>query len=55
MLAKLPTDEELYSAFCRKDMSLNGIVFIAVRTTGIYCRAGCPAPMPLSRNVEFFR
>jgi AraC family transcriptional regulator, regulatory protein of adaptative response / methylated-DNA-[protein]-cysteine methyltransferase len=55
MLAKLPSDEELYGAFCRKDMSLDGIVFVAVRTTGIFCRPGCPAPVPLSRNVEFFR
>jgi AraC family transcriptional regulator of adaptative response/methylated-DNA-[protein]-cysteine methyltransferase len=55
MLAKLPGDEELYGAFCRKDMSLDGIVFIALRTTGIFCRPGCPAPMPLSRNVEFYR
>jgi len=55
MLSKLPGDEELYGAFCRKDMSLDGIVFVAVRTTGIFCRPGCPAPMPLGRNVEFFR
>jgi AraC family transcriptional regulator of adaptative response/methylated-DNA-[protein]-cysteine methyltransferase len=55
MLAKLPNHEELYGAFCRKDMSLDGIVFVAVRTTGIFCRPGCPAPVPLSRNVEFFR
>jgi AraC family transcriptional regulator, regulatory protein of adaptative response / methylated-DNA-[protein]-cysteine methyltransferase len=55
MLAKLPGHDELYGAFCRKDMSLDGIVFVAVRTTGIFCRPGCPAPMPLSRNVEFFR
>jgi AraC family transcriptional regulator, regulatory protein of adaptative response / methylated-DNA-[protein]-cysteine methyltransferase len=25
---------------------------IAVRTTGIFCRPGCPAPAPLARNVE---
>jgi AraC family transcriptional regulator of adaptative response/methylated-DNA-[protein]-cysteine methyltransferase len=55
MLAKLPSHEELYGALCRKDLSLVGIVFIAVRTTGIFCRPGCPAPRPLSRNVEFFR
>src|SRR5215475_13728002 len=54
MLAKLPSHEELYGAFCRKDMSLDGIVFVAVRRTGIFCRPGCPAPAPLSRNVEFF-
>jgi AraC family transcriptional regulator of adaptative response/methylated-DNA-[protein]-cysteine methyltransferase len=55
MLAKLPAHEKLYGAFRSKDLSLDGIVFVAVRTTGIFCRPGCPAPMPLSRNVEFFR
>ncbi len=25
---------------------------VAVRTTGIFCRAGCPAPAPLPGNVE---
>jgi AraC family transcriptional regulator of adaptative response/methylated-DNA-[protein]-cysteine methyltransferase len=26
----------------------------AVRTTGIYCRVGCPSRRPLARNVTFF-
>jgi len=28
--------------------------YTAVRTTGIFCRAGCPARAPLARNVELF-
>lgn len=28
--------------------------FIAVTTTGIFCRPGCPAPSPLPGNVERF-
>ncbi len=55
MLAELPPDDNLYEAFRRRDMSLDGIVFIAVRTTGIFCRPGCPSPFPRRRNVEFFR
>ncbi|MGA7327866.1 MAG: trifunctional transcriptional activator/DNA repair protein Ada/methylated-DNA--[protein]-cysteine S-methyltransferase [Rhodomicrobium sp.] len=55
MLAELPPDDNLYEAFCRRDMSLDGIVFIAVRTTGIFCRPGCPSPFPRRRNVEFVR
>jgi AraC family transcriptional regulator of adaptative response/methylated-DNA-[protein]-cysteine methyltransferase len=27
---------------------------VAVRTTGIYCRSGCPARAPLRKNVRFF-
>ena len=26
--------------------------YIAVRTTGIFCRPGCPARAPLARNVQ---
>jgi O-6-methylguanine DNA methyltransferase len=26
--------------------------FIAVRTTNVFCRPGCPAPAPMARNVE---
>ncbi len=28
--------------------------YTAVRTTGIFCRPGCPARAPLARNVELF-
>ena len=30
------------------------MVFVGVRTTGIYCRPVCPARTPLARNVEFY-
>ena len=29
--------------------------YIAVRTTGIFCRPGCPARAPLARNVQRYR
>lgn len=45
----------LYDAFCRRDAALDGVVFVAVKTTGIYCRPVCPARTPLARNVRFFR
>jgi O-6-methylguanine DNA methyltransferase len=32
--------------------NLNDAPVIAVRTTGIFCRAGCPAPAPHPQNVE---
>jgi O-6-methylguanine DNA methyltransferase len=28
--------------------------FIAVRTTNVFCRPGCPAPAPMTRNVQPF-
>jgi AraC family transcriptional regulator of adaptative response/methylated-DNA-[protein]-cysteine methyltransferase len=43
-----------YEAYCRRDASLDGVVFVAVKTTGIYCRPICPARTPLPRNVRFY-
>jgi AraC family transcriptional regulator, regulatory protein of adaptative response / methylated-DNA-[protein]-cysteine methyltransferase len=43
-----------YAAFQRRDPAWDGIVFVAVRTTGVYCRPVCPARTPLARNVMFY-
>lgn len=43
-----------YEAFQRRDPALDGVVFVAVKTTGIYCRPVCPARTPLARNVRFY-
>lgn len=47
------TDEQRWDAVVRRDISAAGHFFTAVRTTGIYCRPGCPARKPLRKNVEF--
>jgi AraC family transcriptional regulator of adaptative response / DNA-3-methyladenine glycosylase II len=44
-----------YKAFKRRDPAWDGVVFVAVKTTGIYCRPVCPARTPLARNVRFYR
>lgn len=44
-----------YEAFRRRDPAWDGVVFVAVKTTGVYCRPVCPARTPLSRNVRFYR
>ncbi len=44
----------LYRAFLRKDERLAGRVFIAVRTTGIYCLLTCRARTPRPENVTFY-
>lgn len=41
-------------AFARRDSSYNGVFFIAVKTTGIFCRPTCPARKPKRQNIEFF-
>lgn len=51
---KLPSADEMYRAVVNRDTRYDGTFFTAVRTTGIFCRPGCPAKTPASRNVEFF-
>jgi AraC family transcriptional regulator of adaptative response / DNA-3-methyladenine glycosylase II len=43
-----------YEAFRRRDPRQDGVVYVAVTTTGIYCRPVCPARTPLARNVGFY-
>ncbi len=37
-----------------RDPAYDGIFFIAVKTTGIYCRPVCRVRQPLTRNISFF-
>src|SRR4029077_1280336 len=43
-----------YGALRRRDPALDGVVFVAVKTTGIYCRPVCRVRTPLARNVLFY-
>ena len=47
--------EALYKAVKERDARFAGRFFIAVRTTRIYCRPGCPAKTPRRENVEFYQ
>lgn len=42
------------AARLRRDPAYDGRFFIAVRTTGIYCRPVCPVKQPLRKNVTFY-
>ena len=37
-----------------RDARFDGRFFVAVRTTGIYCRPVCPANSPRSENITFY-
>jgi AraC family transcriptional regulator of adaptative response / DNA-3-methyladenine glycosylase II len=37
-----------------RDPRFDGCFFVAVKTTGIFCRSICPANLPLEKNVEYF-
>jgi AraC family transcriptional regulator of adaptative response / DNA-3-methyladenine glycosylase II len=43
-----------YRAARSRDARFDGRFFVAVKTTGIYCRPICPARTPLKRNVHFY-
>lgn len=50
----LPSGGTLEKARQARDPRFDGRFFIAVRTTGIYCRPVCPVKMPKMENVTFF-
>ena len=43
-----------WQAFCARDPAFDGRFFVAVRSTGIYCRPSCPARRPSPENVVFY-
>ena len=38
----------------RRDPEFDGVFFIAVKTTKIFCRPVCKVKQPLTKNIEFF-
>ncbi len=43
-----------YSALVSRDPRFDGIFFVGVTSTGIYCRPICPVKTPLEKNCRFF-
>jgi len=50
-----PGDEQRYQAAVSKDPRFDGVFFIAVTSTGVYCRPSCPAITPKRENMRFYR
>ena len=48
------SDTACYRAIVMRDRRFDGRLFIAVKTTGVYCRPVCPARTPKKANVRFF-
>ncbi len=48
------SEDTMYDAFMRRDSSYEGIFFVAVKTTGIFCRPTCTARRAKRENIEFF-
>nr|WP_321445448.1 trifunctional transcriptional activator/DNA repair protein Ada/methylated-DNA--[protein]-cysteine S-methyltransferase [uncultured Cohaesibacter sp.] len=53
MLYDRPSDDSLYQALLDRDPALDGRIFVAVRSTGIFCRLTCPARKPKRENCSF--
>lgn len=47
-------DDACYRALSSRDARFDGVFFIGVKTTGIYCRPVCTAKLPGRDRVRFF-
>jgi AraC family transcriptional regulator of adaptative response / DNA-3-methyladenine glycosylase II len=50
----LPAREICLRAMAAKDARFDGLFFVAVRSTRIFCRPVCPAPPPKRSNLAFY-
>src|SRR5258706_9401156 len=48
------TDDALYEAMVARDPRFDGVFFVGVQTTGIYCRPICPARTPRRSRCSFY-
>ena len=50
----LPDSRKLYRALAARDPRFDGLFFVAVTSTKIYCRPICPAKTPREANTRFY-
>jgi AraC family transcriptional regulator, regulatory protein of adaptative response / DNA-3-methyladenine glycosylase II len=51
---ELPSEEVCYRALQSRDARFDGLIYVGVTTTGIYCRPVCPARTAKQQNCRFF-
>lgn len=54
MMKTLPDKNEMERATLTRDESYDGVFFVGVRSTGIFCRPSCPAKKPQGRNMMYY-
>ena len=54
IIIKNKTQQEYYQALLDKNKDYEGIFYVGVKTTGVFCRPTCPARKPKFENCEFF-
>src|ERR1700738_2406338 len=47
--------QQYFEALIARDQRFDGVFFVGVKTTGIYCRPICPSRRPQMRHCEFYR
>jgi AraC family transcriptional regulator of adaptative response/methylated-DNA-[protein]-cysteine methyltransferase len=53
-MINLKTKNKYYKALLEKKSEYEGLFYVGVKTTGIFCRPTCPAKKPKFENCEFF-
>ncbi len=48
------TTEQCKQARMARDSRFDGLFYVAVKSTGIFCRPVCPANLPKEENVEYY-
>ncbi len=48
------TKQEYYQALLDKNSDYEGVFYVGVKTTGVFCRPVCPARKPKYENCEFY-
>jgi AraC family transcriptional regulator, regulatory protein of adaptative response / DNA-3-methyladenine glycosylase II len=51
---ELPDREVCYRSLESRDVRFDGLIFVGVTSTGVYCRPVCPARTPKFENCRFF-
>src|SRR5260221_14678842 len=49
------SQKPFYEALIARDRRFDGVFFVGIKTTGIYCRPVCPSRRPQQQHCEFFR
>ena len=47
--------QEFYKALLNKNAEYEGVFYVGVKTTGVFCRPTCPARKPKFENCEFYK
>ena len=50
----IETKQDYYKALITKNSEYEGVFYVGVKTTGVFCRPTCPARKPKFENCEFF-